>query len=90
MSGRTYSNLKVDEFIGKSAHLVVEAERVLSGRLCSEDEVALSFLLAADDDLAIRTLDNVIDIERTTRLDLHGIVRSRYQENSDRWKLTAK
>lgn len=66
----TNSNLEVDEFLGKCAHLVVEAERVLSNQLRSEDEVALSLFFALQDDLSAGTLDEVVDIKRATRLNL--------------------
>jgi hypothetical protein len=59
----TNSNLKIDVFLGKCAHLVVEAERVLSNQLRSEDEVALSLFFALQDDLSAGTLNEVVDIE---------------------------
>lgn len=59
----TNSNLKVDEFLGKCAHFVVEAERVLSNQLRSEDEVALSLFFALQDHLSTGALDEVVDIE---------------------------
>jgi hypothetical protein len=63
-------NLKVDILLGKGAHLVVKAERVVTNHVGREDKVALPLLLAVHDDLAIGTLNNVVDIERTSRLDL--------------------
>lgn len=62
----TNSNLEVDVFLRKCAHLVVEAERVISNQLRSEDEVALSLLFALQDDLSTGALDEVVDIKRAT------------------------
>jgi hypothetical protein len=64
------SNLEVDVLLGKSTHLVVEAEGVVADDVGGEDEVALSLLFTIQNNLAIGTLNNVVDIERTTRLDL--------------------
>jgi hypothetical protein len=41
---RTYSNLKVDRFLRKCWHLIVEAESVLSNALSRKYKVALPFL----------------------------------------------
>lgn len=43
--GSTYGNLEVDEFIGSTAHLVAEAELVVSHIVGCEDKVSLPFLL---------------------------------------------
>lgn len=66
----TDRNLKVHKLLGKCAHLVVEAERVVADLLRREDKVALSLLFALQDDLSARALDSVVDIERATRLNL--------------------
>ena len=66
----TNRNVKVDVFLGKRAHLVVEAERVLAGLLGRKDKVAAPLLFALENDLATRALDDVVDIKRTARLDL--------------------
>lgn len=78
VAATTNSNLEVDEFLGKCAHLVVEAERVVSNQLRSEDEVALPLFFALQDDLSTGTLDEVVDIKRTTRLNLYRPLRSEY------------
>jgi hypothetical protein len=62
----TNSNLEIDKFLRKCAHLVVEAERVLPDQLRSEDKVALSLFFALQDDLSTGTFDEVVDIKRTT------------------------
>src|SRR5699024_8260371 len=64
----TNRNVKVDVFLGKRAHLVVEAERVLAGLLGRKDKVAAPLLFALENDLATRALDDVVDIKRTARL----------------------
>lgn len=66
----THSNLEVDKLFGECAHLVIKAEGVNAIHLGCEDEVALAFLLALQDHLAIGTLHDVIDIKRTTGLNL--------------------
>lgn len=63
-------DLEIDEFLGECAHLVIEAERICALFLSGEDEVALTLLLGLEDDLAARGLDDVVDIECTTGLDL--------------------
>lgn len=63
MGSDTYSNLEIDELLGKGTHLVVEAEGVVTGLLRREDKVSLPLLLARENDLAVGTLDLVIDIE---------------------------
>lgn len=69
----TDSNLEVDVFLSEGAHLVVEAEGVFADLVCGKDEVALSLLLAVHNNLAIGAFNNVVDIERTTGLDLHQL-----------------
>lgn len=66
----TYIDLKVDIFLGKGAHLVAEAERVVTSLLGSESKVTLALLFTLKDNLAVGALHNVVDIERTTGLDL--------------------
>ena len=71
LHAETYSYLKIDNLLGKRGHLVVEAESILAAALGCEDEVALSLLLAAENDFVARRGDGVINIERATGLDLH-------------------
>jgi hypothetical protein len=59
----TYSDLKVDHLLRECAHLVVEAEPVLSGIVGREDKVTLSLLRSVENDLVCGTNDRVIDIE---------------------------
>ena len=66
----TNRNLEVNKLLGECAHLIVEAERVVADPSSSKDKVALTLLLAREDDLAAGALDNVVDIERTARLNL--------------------
>lgn len=66
----TYSNLKINHLFRVGRHFVVEAESIFSDRLCSEDEIALALFLALHHDFLHGTDHFVVDIERTTRLDL--------------------
>jgi len=68
-----YGNLKVHKFLSKCAHLVVEAESVFARVGCCEDEVALSLLLPIHNDLVIRSNYLIIDVERSSSLDLFTI-----------------
>lgn len=70
--GAAHSDLEVDELLGVGAHVIVEAELVLSGLVGGEDKVALAFLLAIEDDLRVGAGYFVVDVERTSRLDLRG------------------
>lgn len=66
----TDRNLKVDKLLAVRAHVVVEAERVLSNLVRRENEVALPLLLALHDDLVIRPCNDVVDIKGPSGLDL--------------------
>lgn len=71
----TDSNLKVYELVRDGAHLIVEAERVVTDFVAREDEVSLSLLLPVYNDLARGACDLEVDIEGTSRLDLaHWLV----------------
>ena len=65
-----YSNLEVHKLLRECAHLVIEAESVFSRLARSEDEVTLTLLFTIHDDLVPRSRDLVIDIERSSCLDL--------------------
>lgn len=67
----TYSDFKVDEFLCECAHLVVEAEPVLSSLGRCKDEIPLSLLLAIHHDLVSWTNNLVINIEGTSCLNLY-------------------
>lgn len=69
-NGRPYRDFKINKLLGKRAHIVIKAESVLACLFRGEDEVALSLLLRAHDDLVAGTDDAVVDIERATRLNL--------------------
>ena len=62
-TGVAYGNLEIDHLLRKRAHLVVEAEPVLSRLFRREHGVQLAFLGALHDDLVVGTGDNVVDIE---------------------------
>jgi hypothetical protein len=66
----TYSDLEINKFLSEGTHLIVEAESVFARLASCEDKVALSLLLSIHDDLLIGTHNLVIDIERSSRLDL--------------------
>lgn len=66
----TNGDLEVYKLVRDGAHLVVEAERVVTDIIAREDKVSLSFLLPIYDDLARGACDLEVDIERTSRLDL--------------------
>ena len=68
--GCGYRNLKINIFIRKSRHLVIEAEPVLADRLRCEDIITLTLLAPLQDDLLSWADDGVVDIERAARLDL--------------------
>lgn len=68
--GRPYCDFKINKLLGKCTHIVIKAESVLARLFRGEDEVALSLLLRAHDDLVSRTDDAVVDIERASRLNL--------------------
>lgn len=74
--GRPYRDFKINKLLGKCAHIVIKAESVLARLFRGEDEVALSLLLRAHDDLVAGTDDAVVHIERATRLNL---LKSMYQ-----------
>lgn len=61
--GGTDSNLKVDKLVCDSAHLIVEAERVVANIVAGEDKVSLALLLPVNDNLADWACNLEIDIE---------------------------
>lgn len=65
-----YRNLKVNDLLGESRHLVVEAEAVLARRVGREDKVALALLGAVHHAVLIGADDLIVDVEATTGLDL--------------------
>ena len=66
----TYSDFEVHEFLGEGTHFVIEAESVFARLAGREDEVALSLFLSVHDDLIIGAHDLVVDIERSSCLNL--------------------
>lgn len=69
--GHTYSDLEIHKLLRERAHLVIEAESILSRLQRREHEVALALLLAVQDDLVVRARHLVVDIEGASCLDLH-------------------
>jgi len=78
-AGITYSNLEINHLLGKSRHLIVEAERVFAVALGREDVVTLSFLCTIQDDLAAWCSHGIVNIEGATRLNLFQRYVSIYQ-----------
>ena len=68
--GRTHGNFKIDKFLCKCAHLIVKAESVFAHIRCCEDEVSLSLLLSIHNNLVLWAYNLIIDIKRTSCLDL--------------------
>jgi hypothetical protein len=68
----TYGNLEIDKLFGKCAHLVAEAKRVLANLLRCKSKIALALLFALHNDLALGSLDNVVNIKRTAGLNLNS------------------
>lgn len=62
-NGATYGNLEVHIFLGECAHLIVEAESVLSSLRGREDKVALALLLAIHNESLVWSDNLVVDIE---------------------------
>ena len=61
-------------FPSKGAHVIVKAEGIFSRVLGREDEITLALPFALQHDFAVGTFNEVIDVERTARLDLQCIV----------------
>ena len=68
--GYTNSNLEVDDLVRVGAHFVIEAELVVTSLLCRENEIALSLLLAIENNLVFGSSHFIIEIKRTARLYL--------------------
>jgi hypothetical protein len=56
-------DIKVDELVGKRAHVVLEAKGVFPDCVGGEDIVALALTLAIKDDLFIGVLYLKVDVE---------------------------
>jgi len=56
-------DVNVDEFVGKRAHVVLEAEGVFPDGVGSEDIVSLALALSIEDDLIIRVLDLKVNVK---------------------------
>lgn len=67
----TNSDVEVDVFLRKCAHLVAEAEGVVAHYLCGKGEITLALLFTRQDNLAVRVGDFVVNVKRTTGLDLN-------------------
>ena len=68
-------DVEVEEFLGQSGHVVLEAERVFADGVRGEDVVALAFALAVEEDLLVGILDVKVDVERASGLNLFRISR---------------
>lgn len=67
---KTYSDLEVHKLLGKGAHFVVEAKPVFARLASCEDKVALSLFPSIHDYLVIGAHDLVVNIERSSGLNL--------------------
>lgn len=67
-----YSDFEVNHFLGKSAHIIIEAEPVFARLLRRKYKIPLAFLLGVHDDLVAGAHNAVVDIEGTARLDLNS------------------
>lgn len=65
-----YCDFEVYHLLGKSTHIIIEAESVFPRVLCCKHKIALTFLLGVHNDLVARAHNAIVDIKRTTRLDL--------------------
>jgi hypothetical protein len=68
-----YGDFKVYEFLGECRHIIGEAKRVFPGSLRGKHEIALSLAFAVEHDLLIVVFNRVINVERSSRLDLPQI-----------------
>jgi hypothetical protein len=69
--------------------LIVEAESVFARLASCEDKVALSLLLSIHDDLLVGAHNLVIDVERSSCLDLQSRPVSIYNRQKDPMELRA-
>lgn len=65
-----YRNFEVNHLLGKSAHIIIEAEPVFARLLRRKHKISLAFLLGVHNDLVPGAHNAVVDIEGTARLDL--------------------
>jgi len=56
-------DVKVDKLVGKRAHVIFEAEGVFADGIGGEDIVSLSLALAVEENLVIRVLYLIVDVE---------------------------
>jgi hypothetical protein len=66
----TYSDLEIHKFLRKSTHLVIETELIFARLRSCEHEVSLSLLLSIHYDFVLWSDDLVVDVERSSCLDL--------------------
>lgn len=69
-SRNTHSDLKVHKLVRKRAHLVVQAELVITRLQRCEHKVALALLFPVQNDLPVGTRHLIIDIEGASSLNL--------------------
>lgn len=73
---KTYRNLKIHKLLRKRRHFIAEAEAILANALRGKHEIALALLCSIQNDLFEGTGDQVVNVERAARLDLHDKVKS--------------
>ena len=66
-------DIEVEEFLGQSGHVVLEAERVLPDGVGRQDVVSLALALAVEEGLLVRVLDFEVDVERPSGLHLCNV-----------------
>ena len=64
MSG-TYRNLKIDQLLRPSTHLIVETKPILSHIIRSKHKIALALSITFHDCLVARSDDHIINVEGT-------------------------
>ena len=68
--GEPYSDFKINHLLGKSTHIIIEAEAVFACLLRCKHKISLAFFLGVHNDLVTGAHDAVVDVEGTARLDL--------------------
>ena len=85
----SYRDFKVYYFLCECTHIIRETEGIFARLLCGEHEIALSFLGSIQNDFLLRILDFIINIKRTTCLNLTKLITAlqklRIQQNKTRF-----
>lgn len=69
---KSYRNFKIHRLLRKCAHVIIETKPVFALLFRRKDKIPLSLLGRFHNDLAIRGDDAVIEVKRSTGLDLDG------------------